>query len=75
MNIPPDPEGMNNERAERAEKAIELYDDGEGDDNTYLNDLLADLMHWCDRHEVDFDHALRIAKDHYWAETQPEAEE
>ncbi|MBN9693299.1 MAG: hypothetical protein J0M24_23905 [Verrucomicrobia bacterium] len=31
-------------------------------------DLLANLMHWCDFHEEDFDRQLARARDHYKCE-------
>jgi hypothetical protein len=34
-----------------------------------VSDLLADLMHWCDRHEQDFDLELQRAQGHYEIET------
>lgn len=33
------------------------------------SDLLADLMHWCDRHGASFSIELRRARSHYAAET------
>ena len=33
-------------------------------------DLLADLMHWCNRHGQDFDHEVRRAREHYEAEKE-----
>lgn len=38
------------------------------DDATRLGDLLADLMHWCDAVGVDFDDALRRARNHHHEE-------
>jgi hypothetical protein len=32
-------------------------------------DLVADLAHWCDRHQVDLPSALTHAAQHYLAET------
>ena len=34
-----------------------------------ISDLLADLAHWCDRHEVDLAAALLQAAGHYKEET------
>ena len=67
---PPDPENMNDGRAEWAAAALRHfqcttgseYDDG-------LSDLLGDLMHWCDRSGIDFDAELSRARMHYEAET------
>lgn len=33
-----------------------------------VSDLLADLMHWCDCHDQDFEDKLRIGRMHYGAE-------
>jgi len=38
------------------------------DQEDALCDLLADLMHWCDEHQFDFDNELRRARGHYEAE-------
>jgi len=53
-----------------------LRGDLKTDPETVLGDLLADLMHWCDVRKVsdclaesiDFESALRRARDHYRAE-------
>lgn len=54
----------NDQRAARAEDAllhhVNLCGDN-GDDTDNLIDLLAGLMHWCDRSGADFDRALRLA--------------
>jgi len=39
---------------------------------TVLTDLLANLMHWCDRYNQGFDHCLRGAYRHYYAELRGE---
>lgn len=74
--LPPDPENMNDDRAEWAAAAIHAFGHttrmiqaGE-DHDTIVCDLIADIMHWCDRNEVDFDDCLRIATNHYSAETE-----
>ncbi len=36
--------------------------------------LLADLMHWCDSKDMDFDEELRKANSHHHAETSEETE-
>lgn len=76
--LPPDIDGMNDERAEWAEAAVAAFaeatnmrDAGE-DDATVLADLLADLLHWCDRRRVDFDAALQRGRGNYGAETGAE---
>jgi hypothetical protein len=68
--LPPDPEGMNDSRAEWAGKAIAALQLATGtDDADALGDLLADLMHWADRNDYDFEAALSRAQGHYEAET------
>lgn len=72
--LPPDPEGMNDIRADGGSRAIKAYCDATDiDARDALCDLLADLMHLCDR-EADtfgtFDEALRCALDHYREETK-----
>lgn len=69
--LPPDPEGMNNDRAEWALEAIEAFRSVTGAEyDTAIYDLLCDLMHLCDRTEDwSFDAALRMAKRHYKEET------
>jgi hypothetical protein len=69
-HLPPDPEGMNDSRAEWAGKAIAAFKLETGaDDEDVLGDLLADLMHWSDRNNYDFQKALSRAQGHYEAET------
>lgn len=65
-SLPPDPEGINDERARRAASALAKYYDKEA----AASDLLADLMHWCDRNGSDFDAELARAQWHYDEETQ-----
>lgn len=49
-NIPPDPEGMNDRRAQWAKDAITHFQDATGADlGDALADLLCDVMHLCDR--------------------------
>ncbi len=48
--LPPDPEGMNDDRAEWALSAIRHFQTITGTDfEDALSDLLCDLMHACDR--------------------------
>lgn len=35
-----------------------------------LVDLLADLMHWCDVEEIDFEHVVERARCHYIEESR-----
>jgi hypothetical protein len=78
--LPSDPEGMNDNRADWAGHAISAFQIQTGTDfDDALKDLLCDLMHWCDRTtfedgetKIDFDAALASARMHYEAETAPE---
>lgn len=68
--LPPDPEGMNDARADWAAGAVRTFQAITGaDEEDALSDLLADLMHWTDRRRDDFEVALRRARDHDHAET------
>jgi hypothetical protein len=68
--LPPDPEGMNEKRTAWAGLAIAAFMAATGTEpGDALPDLLADLMHWSDRNDTDFDAALERARDHYEAET------
>jgi hypothetical protein len=74
-NLPPDPENMNDDRAAWAGAALREFQRQTGtDDENAVNDLLGDLMHWCDRKGVDFDDELTHARWHYDAETTPEVD-
>lgn len=80
-NLPPDPENQNDDRAVWANTAVNAFADitrmrtaGE-DDRTILHDLLANLMHWCDRRDVDFDDVLADARDSYAEETEGQPDE
>ena len=68
--LPHDPDSMNNDRASWAGAAIEAFIVETGtDEEDALSDLLADLMHWCDRNNYDMDAALERSRGHYEAET------
>lgn len=68
--LPPDPEGMNDERASWAGCAVAAFQRATRcDEEDALGDLLADLMHWADRSNYDFEAALLRGRDHYAAET------
>lgn len=72
--LPADPEGMNDERANWAEHAIQKFIEITGTDKEdALTDLLANLMHWADRNGADFKQALMMAEMHYEAETSDDA--
>jgi len=53
----------NQQRADRADKAIAKYGDDLSESN--LIDLLTDAMHWCDGNGGDFQIALAQACRHY----------
>ena len=40
------------------------------DDESNVRDLLADILHYCDKHSIDFTNELRIASDNYQAEIE-----
>ncbi len=68
--LPPDPERMNGRRSAWAARAVAAFMDETGTDEAdAVCDLLADMMHWCDRHGYDFARELARANDHYAAET------
>ena len=72
-SLPPDPESMNNDRAEWAATALRQFQSATGSDfEDALADLLGDLMHWADRNAVIFDDELSRARMHYEAETAAE---
>ena len=67
---PPDPDGLNDDRAAWAGSALAAFVRTTGtDEEDAVGDLLADLMHWCDRHGHDFALARSRAEGHYAAET------
>lgn len=67
---PPDPDAINGDRAAWAQQALSAFTDATGTDaEDALCDLLADLMHWCDRHGTSFSSELERARCHYAAET------
>ena len=73
--LPPDPENRNDDRAAWAGSALAAFMRVTGTDvEDAVGDLLADLMHWCDRNNYDFDLALERARGHYEAETLGEQE-
>lgn len=74
LHLPPDPEKKNDKRADWASEALLVFAEVtnmrlEIEPEDVLPDMLADLMHWCDRNGQDFDDCLRRARDHYTAET------
>lgn len=70
--LPPDPEGMNDDRAVWAEYALTAFLSVTGCDRVdALSDLLANLRHWADRNGQNFETELARGLDHYQAETLP----
>lgn len=64
----------NRVRANRGGLALDEHADTSGvDADNSLRELLADLMHWCDREDRDFYSDLRIARTVYEAEARAEA--
>jgi hypothetical protein len=63
---------MNERRADWAQIAVDRFVDetSNPDEPVYegIFDLICDLMHLCDRHDLDFDDLLRVAYDHHEAE-------
>lgn len=50
---------------QRAAVALVQY---QGNDREALTDLLTDLRHWCDAHELDFTAADQMAQVHHASE-------
>jgi DNA mismatch endonuclease (patch repair protein) len=88
MNVPPDPESMNNNRADWARDILDHFEQyGERvsvDLSTQqqrevtlqnLSDLIADLGHFCDRNGLWMHEAIQIASKHYGEETHHEGEQ
>ena len=69
----PDPDGQNEDRAAWALHAVKAFQEATGsDDDTAIGDLLADLMHLCDRmgdRYQRWEPALSQGQMHYEAET------
>jgi hypothetical protein len=57
----------NPKRAQRAARSISRY--GDDIDESNLIDLLADAMHWCMQYGHDFEYCLRLAREHFDAES------
>jgi hypothetical protein len=69
-HLPPDPDGMNGDRSSWADISLRAFRKATRcDREDALGDLLADMMHWSDRNQSDFDTALVRARMHYDAET------
>lgn len=73
--LPPDPEGMNDQRAEWARIAALSFARQTGQDyrtdgwGEILSDLLDDMIHLCDREQINFRDVYVRAVLHYQAET------
>lgn len=60
----------NDKRAETAQACLDLFMKQTGcDPENALADLLANLAHWCDRNDTEFEVELRRAAMHYGEET------
>jgi hypothetical protein len=75
--LPPDPEKLNDQRAGWAGDALTNFAlatnmSVKHDKPEIVGDLLANIMHWCDRNSIDFDERLANARMHYAAETARE---
>lgn len=63
-------EPSNEERAGRIDTVMQSYcleleeRDFNGDEDDVM-DLLTDLMHFCERMEIDFEENLRVARENY----------
>lgn len=69
-DIPADPEGRNDERASWAGVAIAAFRDLTNcDQEDAVSDLMANIMHFCDRNGMSFSAELQRARMHYEAET------
>jgi hypothetical protein len=67
----------NNDRADRAGRLITAYEPGSADlsDESVVGDLIADIMHFCDKWALDFQTALTSAHNHHDEEVSDEAAE
>ena len=73
--LPQDPDQLNADRALWAAAALaELRRQTGADLEDAVSDLLADLMHWCDRFGQEFPKELRRALNHYQEETDASLE-
>jgi hypothetical protein len=67
-------ENENERRADWAQIAVDRFQDecSNPGEPVYegICDLICNLMHLCDRHELDFNDLLRVAKDHHEAEIE-----
>lgn len=80
IEVPPDPEEMNDRRADAAENVLRLFtkdmgEEGEGLEVQNLTDLISDFAHYCDRQGIQFAEILRMASFHYNEETDNEGQQ
>lgn len=74
--LPPDPDGLNESRAESAGKAMAAFmKTANTDDESNLYDLLVNLRHWADRNGRDFDDVVERGRMSYDEETKRLADE
>jgi hypothetical protein len=57
-----------------ANESGQLGEDLKDDPETVVGDLIADLMHYCDTRDVDFEEALRRGRNHHDEEIIEERE-
>lgn len=69
--LPPDPEGLNDQRAGWAGNALNTFIGDTGTDvEDCVCDLICDLRHWCDRNGLDFERELARGWESYEQETR-----
>jgi hypothetical protein len=80
--LPPDPEGMNDQRANAGGMTLAYFAMTHGelaDDNSLdaqnMTDLLADLAHYCDREGLNLTTIWESAAHHYAEETDNQGEQ
>lgn len=74
LKLPPDPDRQNDDRAEWARVAVRAFiGETQTDKDDAVADLLADLMHLCDRDGYYFERELERAQRMYGEETKAEA--
>ena len=66
----------NNDRADRAGRLIMAYEPGSAElsDESVVGDLIADIMHFCDKWALDFGMALASAHNHHDEEVADETD-
>lgn len=68
-------------RAKWADESIQLFAKNTGldtsgdEEETAFKDLLADMRHWCDERDIDFDYHAENSRNVYLDEVEEEAEE